>query len=57
MLIGWFVVIGLFDWLVFIFFLFVFLWMLFYYWLLFMKYKDDYEDVDVLMFGVICNVL
>ena len=54
-LIGWSAVTGSLDWPAFILFLLVFLWTPPHYWPLSMKYKDDYEDVDVPMLGVTRN--
>ncbi|MGF6823576.1 protoheme IX farnesyltransferase [Microbacterium sp. ZKA21] len=51
-LIGWAAVTESLDWPAFILFLLVFLWTPPHYWPLSMKYKDDYEDVDVPMLGV-----
>ncbi len=51
-LIGWSSVTGSLDWPAFILFALVFLWTPPHYWPLSMKYKDDYEDVDVPMLGV-----
>ena len=54
-LIGWSAVTGSLTWTPFILFLLVFLWTPPHYWPLSMKYKDDYEDVDVPMLGVTRN--
>lgn len=54
-LIGWSAVTGSLAWPAFILFLLVFLWTPPHYWPLSMKYKDDYEDVDVPMLGVTRN--
>ena len=51
-LIGWAAVTGSLDWPAFVLFVLVFLWTPAHYWPLSMKYKDDYEDVDVPMLGV-----
>ena len=51
-LIGWSAVTGSLDWPAFVLFVLVFLWTPAHYWPLSMKYKDDYEDVDVPMLGV-----
>lgn len=51
-LIGWAAVTGSLDWPALILFLLVFLWTPPHYWPLSMKYKDDYDDVDVPMLGV-----
>ena len=51
-LIGWAAVSGSLDWPAFVLFVLVFLWTPAHYWPLSMKYKDDYEDVDVPMLGV-----
>ena len=51
-LIGWAAVSGSLDWPAFVLFVLVFLWTPPHYWPLSMKYKDDYEDVDVPMLGV-----
>lgn len=51
-LIGWAAVTGSLDWPAFILFVLVFLWTPAHYWPLSMKYKDDYQDVDVPMLGV-----
>ena len=50
-LIGWSAVTGSLAWPPFILFLLVFLWTPPHYWPLSMKYKGDYEDVDVPMLG------
>ncbi|WP_431805083.1 heme o synthase [Microbacterium sp. bgisy203] len=50
-LIGWTAVTGSLAWPPFILFLLVFLWTPPHYWPLSMKYKDDYQDVDVPMLG------
>jgi protoheme IX farnesyltransferase len=50
-LIGWSAVTGSLTWTPFILFLLVFLWTPPHYWPLSMKYKGDYEDVDVPMLG------
>ena len=50
-LIGWSAVTGSLAWTPFILFLLVFLWTPPHYWPLSMKYKGDYEDVDVPMLG------
>ncbi|ALJ20742.1 heme o synthase [Microbacterium sp. No. 7] len=50
-LIGWSAVTGSLTWAPWILFLVVFLWTPPHYWPLSMKYKDDYEDVDVPMLG------
>ena len=49
--IGWSAVTGTLDWPALILFALVFLWTPPHYWPLSMKYKDDYEDVDVPMLG------
>ena len=54
-LIGWAAVTGSLDWPAFILFLLIFLWTPPHYWPLSMKYRDDYEDVDVPMLGVTRN--
>ncbi|MGW8483642.1 heme o synthase [Microbacterium sp. NPDC055903] len=54
-LIGWAAVTGSLDWPAFILFLLVFLWTPPHYWPLSMKYRGDYEDVDVPMLGVTRN--
>ncbi len=54
-LIGWAAVTGSLDWPAFILFALIFLWTPPHYWPLSMKYKDDYEDVDVPMLGVTRN--
>jgi protoheme IX farnesyltransferase len=51
-LIGWAAVTGSLDWPAVVLFVLVFLWTPAHYWPLSMKYKDDYEDVDVPMLGV-----
>ncbi|MCE4024707.1 MULTISPECIES: heme o synthase [unclassified Microbacterium] len=51
-LIGWAAVTGSLDWPAFVLFVLVFLWTPAHYWPLSMKYKDDYDDVDVPMLGV-----
>jgi len=51
-LIGWSAVTGSLDWPAFVLFVLVFLWTPAHYWPLSMKYKDDYDDVDVPMLGV-----
>ena len=51
-LIGWTAVTGSLDWPPMVLFLLVFLWTPPHYWPLSMKYKDDYNDVDVPMLGV-----
>ncbi|MDQ4213317.1 heme o synthase [Microbacterium capsulatum] len=51
-LIGWSAVTGSLDWPAFVLFVLVFLWTPAHYWPLSMKYKHDYEDVDVPMLGV-----
>ena len=51
-LIGWAAVTGSLDWPAFVLFVLVFLWTPAHYWPRSMKYKDDYEDVDVPMLGV-----
>ena len=51
-LIGWAAVSGSLDWPAFVLFVLLFLWTPPHYWPLSMKYKDDYEDVDVPMLGV-----
>lgn len=51
-LIGWSAVTESLDWPAFILFVLVFLWTPPHYWPLSMKYKDDYDDVDVPMLGV-----
>lgn len=51
-LIGWSAVTGSLDWPPFVLFMLVFLWTPPHYWPLSMKYKDDYDDVDVPMLGV-----
>jgi len=50
-LIGWSAVTGSLTWTPFILFLLVFLWTPPHYWPLSMKYKDQYDDVDVPMLG------
>ncbi|WP_460784833.1 heme o synthase [Microbacterium tumbae] len=54
-LIGWAAVTGSVDWPALILFLLVFLWTPPHYWPLSMKYRGDYEDVDVPMLGVTRN--
>ena len=54
-LIGWAAVTGSLDWPAFILFLLVFLWTPPHYWPLSMKYREDYDDVDVPMLGVTRN--
>lgn len=54
-LIGWAAVTGSLDWPAFILFLLIFLWTPPHYWPLSMKYRDDYDDVDVPMLGVTRN--
>lgn len=54
-LIGWAAVTGSLDWPAFILFALIFLWTPPHYWPLSMKYKDDYDDVDVPMLGVTRN--
>ncbi|GAA5153907.1 heme o synthase [Microbacterium pseudoresistens] len=54
-LIGWAAVTGSLDWPPLILFVLIFLWTPPHYWPLSMKYKDDYEDVDVPMLGVTRN--
>ncbi|WP_460774018.1 heme o synthase [Microbacterium sp. GXF7504] len=49
--IGWSAVTGTLSWAAAILFVLVFLWTPPHYWPLSMKYKDDYEDVDVPMLG------
>lgn len=51
-LIGWAAVTGSLDWPAFVLFVLVFLWTPAHYWPLSMKYRDDYDDVDVPMLGV-----
>ncbi|MBW1638022.1 MULTISPECIES: heme o synthase [Microbacterium] len=51
-LIGWSAVTGSLDWPPFVLFMLVFLWTPPHYWPLSMKYKNDYDDVDVPMLGV-----
>lgn len=51
-LIGWTAVTGSLAWPPFILFIVVFLWTPPHYWPLSMRYKDDYDDVDVPMLGV-----
>ncbi|WP_432806451.1 heme o synthase [Microbacterium neungamense] len=51
-LIGWSAVTGSLDWPPLVLFVLVFLWTPPHYWPLSMKYKDDYDDVDVPMLGV-----
>jgi protoheme IX farnesyltransferase len=51
-LIGWTAVTGSLDWPPFVLFVLIFLWTPPHYWPLSMKYKDDYDDVDVPMLGV-----
>nr|WP_153746581.1 heme o synthase [Microbacterium sp. SYP-A9085] len=51
-LIGWAAVTGSLDWPPFVLFAVIFLWTPPHYWPLSMKYKDDYNDVDVPMLGV-----
>ena len=51
-LIGWAAVTGTLSWVPLILFGIVFLWTPPHYWPLSMKYKDDYDDVDVPMLGV-----
>ena len=50
-LIGWSAVTGSLSWAAFILFLLIFLWTPPHYWPLSMKYRDDYDDVDVPMLG------
>ena len=50
-LIGWSAVTGSLSWAPFILFLLIFLWTPPHYWPLSMKYRDDYDDVDVPMLG------
>lgn len=50
-LIGWSAVTGSLSWAPFILFVLVFLWTPPHYWPLSMKYRDDYEDVNVPMLG------
>jgi protoheme IX farnesyltransferase len=50
--IGWTAVTGSLDWPPMVLFVLVFLWTPPHYWPLSMKYKDDYDDVDVPMLGV-----
>ena len=54
-LIGWAAVTGSLDWAPFVLFVVVFLWTPPHYWPLSMKYKDDYEGVDVPMLGATRN--
>ena len=54
-LIGWTAVTGSLAWPPVILFVLVFLWTPPHYWPLSMKYKDDYDDVDVPMLGVTRN--
>ena len=54
-LIGWAAVTGTLSWVPLILFGIVFLWTPPHYWPLSMKYKDDYEDVDVPMLGATRN--
>jgi protoheme IX farnesyltransferase len=51
-LIGWTAVTGSLDWPPMVLFVLVFLWTPPHYWPLSMKYKNDYDDVDVPMLGV-----
>ncbi|MFC4137200.1 heme o synthase [Microbacterium sp. GCM10011525] len=51
-LIGWTAVTGSLAWPPMVLFVLVFLWTPAHYWPLSMKYKDDYDDVDVPMLGV-----
>ncbi len=51
-LIGWTAVTGSLAWTPLVLFVVVFLWTPAHYWPLSMKYKDDYDDVDVPMLGV-----
>ncbi|WP_373425746.1 heme o synthase [Microbacterium sp. W4I4] len=51
-LIGWTAVTGSLDWPPMVLFVLVFLWTPPHYWPLSMKYKSDYDDVDVPMLGV-----
>ncbi|MGB4136100.1 MAG: heme o synthase [Microbacterium sp.] len=51
-LIGWSAVTGSLDWPPFVLFVLVFLWTPPHYWPLSMKYRSDYDDVDVPMLGV-----
>ncbi len=53
--IGWSAVTGTLSWSAGILFLLVFLWTPPHYWPLSMKYKDDYDDVDVPMLGATRN--
>jgi protoheme IX farnesyltransferase len=53
--IGWSAVTGTLSWAAGILFLLVFLWTPPHYWPLSMKYKDDYDDVDVPMLGATRN--
>lgn len=50
--IGWAAVTGSLDWPALVLFVLVFLWTPPHYWPLSMKYKNDYDDVDVPMLGV-----
>ena len=54
-LIGWAAVTNSLDWAPFVLFVLVFLWTPPHYWPLSMKYKDDYDDVDVPMLGATRN--
>ncbi|MFE6733445.1 heme o synthase [Microbacterium sp. NPDC057650] len=54
-LIGWTAVTGSLAWPPMVLFALVFLWTPAHYWPLSMKYKDDYDDVDVPMLGVTRN--